>query len=298
LRIVQVRTEETSQNCTNYKTLATNNCLKQIKTSTYIKDEYEWDYQPNTDGKKVIGTLMDYDNSGFVIDLNLFNEKSFYETLDDLINSNWVDSNTVAIITLINFYNINHDLLLNVRSVHERIEENFFPIVDYNLVDMDPNFDSYLIAAIILSIFTLISMLNEWKKHNPDPVKKADIEASGFKALMRFYKRNFRSPNLFEIISKYYLNIALLNFLFFYVVVIMRFSYYYSLSVVTFDLTKYNDMDEYTNKFELITTLHCAVIFIFMFNVLNHVSYISPEFKIIAKSLSKVTIINCSISDR
>jgi hypothetical protein len=202
LRIVQVRAEETSTNCTDYKTLHTaGSCLRRVKTTKYTKGDYEWDYVPNTEGKKMIGTLMDYDNSGFFVDLTLVNHKLFYEALDELKETNWVDSNTIAIITLVNFYNINHDLLVNVRAVHEKIENHFFPLVDYNLIDMDANTDGYLISAIVLSILTLISMLNEWKKHNPDPVKKADIEATGLKSLMRFYKRNFRSPNLFEIIS-------------------------------------------------------------------------------------------------
>jgi hypothetical protein len=144
---------------------------------------------------------MEYDNSGFNIDLNLVNFKLFYEALDDIKVANWIDNNTVALITLINFYNIHHNLLLNVRVLHEKIENYFFPIVDYNLIEMNINVDGYLIAALILSILTLLSMLNEWKKDNPDPVSKIDIESTGLKALSRFYNRNFRKPNLFEIIS-------------------------------------------------------------------------------------------------
>jgi hypothetical protein len=67
----------------------------------------------------------------------------------------------------------------------------------------------------------------------------------------------------------------------------MRFSYYYSIDNIVFDLNKYNDLDVYSNQYDNISNLNCAVIFIFMFNVINHVSYISPEFRIIAKSLSK-----------
>jgi hypothetical protein len=206
VRLIQIRTTPT-KDCDDYVKLANNTCLKTLHTTTYTKGSYSWEFVPNIDGRKIIGTLMDYDNSGFPVDFNVFNMKTFYTTLDDLKGSGFIDENTLAIITLVNFYNINHDLLLNVRVVHERVNNFFFPIVNYNIIDMDPTFDNYLIASIILSILTLLSMLNEWKKHIPDPVSKKDVEATGLNSLIRFYNRNFRKPNFFEIISKICFNL-------------------------------------------------------------------------------------------
>ncbi len=72
----------------------------------------------------------------------------------------------------------------------------------------------------------------------------------------------------------------------------MRFQYYLSVSQLTVTISGFNDLSSYANNYELISNLNCAVIFVFMFNIINHVASLSDDFKIISKALVSVNIIN------
>jgi hypothetical protein len=68
----------------------------------------------------------------------------------------------------------------------------------------------------------------------------------------------------------------------------MRFNYYVSVSSITVTSGEFSDISSYANDYELLSNLNCAVIFVFMFNIINHVASISDDFKIISKALVSV----------
>ena len=68
----------------------------------------------------------------------------------------------------------------------------------------------------------------------------------------------------------------------------MRFQYYVYVNQITVSLTEFNDLSAHSDKYELLSNLNCAVLFVFMFNIINHVASISDSFKLIAQALVEV----------
>jgi hypothetical protein len=74
----------------------------------------------------------------------------------------------------------------------------------------------------------------------------------------------------------------------------MRFQYYGNVGQISISLSEFNDLSAYSDLYELLSNLNCAVLFVFMFNIINHVASLSDDFKIIAQALVSV-IIFCNI---
>ena len=68
----------------------------------------------------------------------------------------------------------------------------------------------------------------------------------------------------------------------------MRFQYYVSVAGISVSSSEFNDLSPYANQYEMLSNLNCAVIFVFMFNIINHVASISDDFKLISKALVSV----------
>ena len=274
-----------SFNCTNNFMLA---------TSTWKNGNSTYLYQTSSTSKRLPGTYYDYDESGYFFNLQVGSVGAFYQEMDQLITSNWVDQYTVSVMIVVNFYNISIDLFLILRILYENINFNFaLSNTDYAIIDLTPILDVRLIMSIITAMLCLLLMVKMLKLKNVKVRKKrkTNKKLTGwekfkekFSELKVYCNDNYRSPDLFEYIT-------FLNFLFYFGCVIFRFEYYARVSNISLDPNGFNDLSQYSLQYEMISYLNSATILIFMFSVINHVSYISPEFKSISVSLINVSLL-------
>ena len=87
------------------------------------------------------------------------------------------------------------------------------------------------------------------------------------------------------------LNLAIVNFIFYYAIIILRFKFYSQVTSIPISTTEFTDLFDFAEEYERISSLQSAVIFIFMFNVINHVASISNRFKLISITLIQVTFL-------
>jgi hypothetical protein len=203
--MIQSRTVSTT-NCTK---LDQNNtgCKRSKFTSNIVKGIHTWNYNQAEGGSVIRGEKADYDSSGYYEDFNVNSHTSFYQSWTKLSESNWIDSDTAGVITIINFYNIHHDLVITISILHELIEGRFKPKAQVSLFDLTPITDYNLYFAIIFSFVNLFSLFTV--------IRKRSYIASGYRndqrrpILQRFKEymsSRFRQPDVFELVSKLNLN--------------------------------------------------------------------------------------------
>ena len=179
-------------------------CESILETSDYSRGGILYKYDYRSGSKKILGSKLYYDNSGYYEDFNTNIPYNFYENVDKLRRINWIDDKTISLITLINFYNINHDLVLIMRVLHEKIESDFVPKSDYMLVDITPRFDLALVFSIIFSFFNLVALFLVLKKKvDNNKIKRNKTEISFFKKITLFLETNFKRPDIFETLCIY-----------------------------------------------------------------------------------------------
>jgi hypothetical protein len=200
IRLIQ--TKSTSMNCTQYRVNNTS-CIRTKLTSKLNIGKYTWDYNEKTGSKKISGNKNDFDYSGYYEDFNLNSHTAFYRSWSKLKESNWIDKNTLGVITVINYYNINHDLIITLSILHELIEGKFKPKSDVSLFDLTPLTDIYLYFAIILSLVNLFSLFTVLKRRNIIKVhSRQDQSKPALQKLKEYIESHFRQPDIFETVSK------------------------------------------------------------------------------------------------
>lgn len=70
--------------------------------------------------------------------------------------------------------------------------------------------------------------------------------------------------------------------------IIYRYEYGGSTQDIVMDTNTFTNLYAYSSTYELIGSLESAVILMFFFNIINHISYISNDFRTISRSLIPV----------
>jgi hypothetical protein len=99
----------------------------------------------------------------------------------------------------------------------------------------------------------------------------------------RWMKQNMRCPKVFEVI-------AILNIVFTYFCVLMRYQYAARLKDIKLEMNKFNDLDQYVHDYEMLVYLYCANILVYMFGIINQISNFFEDFKTIIAGLIGVRI--------
>jgi hypothetical protein len=200
---MNIRLIQTRANICNVTERINTYCDFSIITTDYERDGNIYEYNDRTGSKKILGSKLYYDNSGYYEDFNLNIHINFYDNADKLKKIKWIDEETLSLITVINFYNINHDLLLIMRILHERIESDFVPRSDHLLVDITPKLDIALIFSIIFSFLNLLALfLVLKKKEENNNYKRETTDIPIHKKIKLFFESNFKRPDAFEVICK------------------------------------------------------------------------------------------------
>lgn len=200
IRLIQSRSN--SAGCTSYNQ---SNCVKSKITTSIQKGIHTWNYNEVIGGNVIRGEKGDFDFSGFYEDFNLNSHATFYQSWTKLKENNWIDSDTDSIITILNFYNINHDLVITLNVLHEFVEGNFKPKATVSLFDLTPITDLNLYFSIILSLVNLFSLFTVLRKRNYVQANyRKDHGKPILKRFSEYMSNRFRQPDLFEVVSNTY----------------------------------------------------------------------------------------------
>ncbi len=160
---------------------------------------------------------MDYDYSGYYQLISLEDPKNFYEDMNRLINGEWIDEDTLSIIIDFNIYSLNNDLFVYFSILWENqgLYYKKYPVisvVDLTMKDGNGWKISLGLSFIVIAckIFNLKLMkkrkelgndmkADKTKDNNENSYKEKILDCCIFK----FFKENFRSPNVIELLSKF-----------------------------------------------------------------------------------------------
>jgi hypothetical protein len=172
-------------------------------TSKYTKDKYTWEYSQMKGSKIISGNIYDFDYSGYYEDFNLNSHTSFYQSWTKLKENNWIDDDTIGLITILNYYNINHDLVITLSVLHELVEGKFEAKASVSLFDLTFLTDLNLYFSIILSFVNLFSLFTVLKKRAFNKVYSGKNQGKPlYDKIKEYIQSHFRKPDIFEIVSK------------------------------------------------------------------------------------------------
>jgi hypothetical protein len=199
IRLIQIRSNPI--NCAEID-VNSKSCERKLMTTKYTKDIYSWEYRQMKGSKPISGSRFEFDFSGYYEDFNLNSHSSFYQSWIKLNDSNWIDKDTVGLITILNYYNINHDLVISLNILHELIEGQFKAKAQVSLFDLTPLTDINLYFSIILSLVNLFSLFTVLKKRTVIKVySRKDQGKPAFQKLKEYIESHFRQPDVFETVS-------------------------------------------------------------------------------------------------
>ena len=200
------------------------------ETSDYLKNGKTYKYKiDSNDNKHIYGRFGVYDNSGFIADISLLSGQEFKRDMDFLINSNWVDEDTLSVIIFFNMYSINNDLFVYFRILWENQTNNYyrsFPSI--GLLDITPITEYFSIICIVLSVFLFAYKIFQMKKSALEIEQDLQMEEEQKKkekrnnlakknnknekqtlmkkfknlGIIKYIKKKFRIPTMIETICK------------------------------------------------------------------------------------------------
>jgi hypothetical protein len=163
---------------------------------------------------EIKGVLNTYDNSGYYADVTISFPEKFYEEINFLIDNEFIHDKTASVILILNFYNPTLDIIITIRVLYENMGGTFKKVVtQYNLIEISPQTDVYLVISLIFSIAFVINfvmMLKVSPNKESNRQNEVIIIDKGrcrkvrdmYRESVRYIKNNFRVPNKFEIMSK------------------------------------------------------------------------------------------------
>jgi hypothetical protein len=250
LRLIQNRGEASIENCNNERLKIQNDLIKCVNHYNFRTDSYKIPgyekthiYTFNKNAKLIDGIYHEYDNSGYIEDVPLSEYSKYYDKMNELIEMNWVDSNTISVILSVNLYNTNVDLLIITRFLYENMTNGFHFVPDFQLLDFTPVYDACLVGSIICSIICLIFQIRALKLEKPKKMPEEPVVlyqncckrlCNSIRSCCLHIKYNYRVPVMFEILSK--LKLALILFFFrFYQLFVLLHSYYLQIPIFCID---------------------------------------------------------------
>lgn len=177
-------------------------CERTPMTSKYTKDKFSWEYSHMKGSRIISGNKYDFDYSGYYEDFNLNSHTSFYQSWTKLKDNNWIDNDTIGLITVLNYYNINHDLVITLSILHELIEGKFQAKATVSLFDLTFLSDLNLYFSLILSLVNLFSLFTVLKKRTFAKVySRKDQGKPTYEKIKEYIQSHFRKPDIFETVS-------------------------------------------------------------------------------------------------
>lgn len=294
IRLIQTRSSA-NLNCTNDRITFNTSALclgryDPIQTAmTFANQTYPYTRKENS--KEIFGIFQSYDNSGFIEDVPIQDYTQFYTKMNELIANNWIDSNTMSIIVISNLYNINLDLIMIVRLLYENLNNKFHYTKDFQIFDKSMQQQGSMWISLVFSLVCIILMIrtlrNEVQKEIPYLIMNHRNRWEKFiyqtKIWIKNTKLNYRLPDIFEAIS-------FCNFAFYFSLIAIRMSYLKETSSLNIYVTRFTDLEKSSQTYELVTYLNCLSILVFMLSVINHINYLSDDFKQITDAIKKVTM--------
>lgn len=295
-RIIQNRVYNPT-NCNITNRFNKTQCPLTLKTDPYVINNLTYLYTMDQYTDYIYSNTTTYDNSGYIYDISIANPKTFYDFQTDLIKSKWVNEYTSSVIYMFNLYNVNHDLCVTVRLLYEN---NYgiikFSKFDMGILDITPYNNVYLSLAIFVSLIQIFFMFAKLKKEkqiqrHSRVEMQDDYITQTFNRIKKFvyyFKQNFRLPDIYEIISKYFFILVIFNFIFFFAAVGIQNSYYSEVKSIVINDMKFEDFSKFKYYYSLCANINCANILIFFFTSISHISFISRQLKKIASSITEV----------
>lgn len=265
-----------TQTIKKYKSECAENRLNIDNTSCmtmFIIDETK-NYNKNPSYHSIQGTYNFYDNNGDIIISNGPSDTS-------------IDDNIATLIILNHFYSLNYNTIVTLKVLIENVsnDNNAFSY-DIYTVYLDQKVNGYLIACILISFVLLVLLFFLIKQNKEVEVKHLvnsesccfNLKRACLKCVNSFQK-NFRCPTVLELF-------CLLNILFFYGLLIFRFTF----------LSKYdnnnpiaespNYFQDIETQYEQVTVSCCFNLFFFFIIIFGLLSEYFNEFNTITSSIS------------
>lgn len=205
------------QRCTstriNFSSNRTCPSLQTSQNETIKINDRTYKYTNANFTDNIEGYYQTYDDSGYYFDVDITTPLNFYNDMNALINNGWINDSTKSILLLMNSYNRNYDSVVTYKRLGERIGNFFQTIEKFNVININPTINIYTIIALVFSILSIVFMvliLNSKSKKKDNKLERNRFNIpfkekmkKFFIGLKNFFVDNFRSPNFFEIISKF-----------------------------------------------------------------------------------------------
>ena len=231
-----------------------------------IFDNIPYHYVKTSCSSTFKGSLNNYDNNGYVLDLPISKSK---ELRDNIIeNSGFFDSSkTASIILMINIYNKNMNMICTTRILFENFFSKILIYKDNEIFKLQNSIDIYTIFSIFFCIFTIIIITMNCFRNDTTGLEKLKS------------KTKFHFP-------KFYENIAILNFILYFIIIIYGSTMINkSMRNSEIDTSKFNDYTKYpvrNNIHNVCSSINILIAFIVLILIFSEVL---GEFKVIIRTM-------------
>jgi len=173
------------------------------------------------------GNFGNYDDSGFISYIPVFDPSYYYDIMENLKNIKWISSEAVFVQAKIFYYNTNMNTIFSMKINFEKSHKKFKPSLDYKVINKQKIVSDLTIITLVFTILNFLTIFymqirptsqkKEKKKElnqryqrffskNSQPVN----DESGFTFLLKkiwayivyFFEYNFIAPSFISAISK------------------------------------------------------------------------------------------------
>jgi len=202
----------------------TNTCYNYTTSSDYSNGNKTYIFQTDPNPSSITGQLYFYDNSGYTSDINMKSPSDFYNDINRLIDSKWVDDYTMSLMLYVVFYDLNMNSYVISRIVYENLGLYYVSTTDFQFLPLNQKTDYYLYVSMFFSIVLLFNYIICLKSIKKIPGSKNQ------KILMKilccccnfgsYVYNHYKLPSILQSISK---NILLFSYFKYFVYISMSF---------------------------------------------------------------------------
>ena len=233
VRLIQKRYKDNDK-CSSKRIEYYNNQSCSDKTQ-YLTDKtadfngIQYKYVKTSCSSTFKGSLNNYDNDGYVLDLPM---KSLKEEIEK--HSGFFDySKTASIILMINIYNRNMNMICTTRILFENLYNKILYFSGNEVFKLKNSTDIYAIFSIFFCIFTLIIIT----------MNCFNNDKTGFDKIKS--KLKFKLPKSYECL-------AILNFILYFIILIYSSTMINSsMRKIPIDTNKFNDYTKYAVRYQI-----------------------------------------------
>ena len=238
-----------------------------LTDKTAVFNNITYDYVKTSCSYTFKGSLNNYNNDGYFLDLPIYENQILKNTITK--NINFFDvSKTASIILMINIYNRNMNMICISRILFENLFNEILIYSENEIFKLKNSVDIHTIFSIFFCIFVLIiTFMNCYRSDDNTGYEK--IKA----------KKTFHWPKIYE-------GIAIINFIF-YLIIIIYASLMISPSMrkTEIDIRKFNDYTKYPVRYDIHNVLSSINILIAFLVLILIFSEVLTEFKVIIRTI-------------